>query len=198
MVGKDLPEDVQETIADIELSVEALGRMTLAVALLGSEFATKKESFHGGRQAAEKILHGVWPQAERAALSHGVGLHRGTIEAGMCMVAEPHAQGALAALVHNAIACCPTGSSVSVSLSARQGSMVFCVEDTGPPLAAEFQESAFTLAGQLVTKSRLDGRYSRGLGLYVAGRSAELAGARIAVIPSSNGSRFELSFPRAE
>lgn len=194
MVGRDLPEDVRETIVDIELSVEALGRMTLAVALLGSEFMGG-ESARAGRLAAEGILDAMWGQAERAALSHGVGLRRGLVERGVCTVVEPHAQGALAGLVHNAIGCCPPGSIVSVSLRAEDGRMIFSVEDDGPALAREFSESAFTLPGQIETKGRLDGRYSRGLGLYVAGRSAELAGAQIVVASVPKGNRFELVLP---
>ncbi|OQX67251.1 MAG: hypothetical protein B6A08_16185 [Sorangiineae bacterium NIC37A_2] len=194
MVSRDLPEDIRETIVDIELSVEALGRMTLAVALLGAEL-TGVDTARGGVHSAEKLLDLVWPQAERAAQSHGVGLRRGPSAKGSCAATEPHAQTALSALVHNAIACCPTGQFVTVSLEARDGTMVFSVEDPGPVLAPEFRESAFTMAGQTTTKGRLDGRYSRGLGLYVAGRSASLAGGTISVVEAPSGNCFELSFP---
>lgn len=194
MVSRDLPEDIRETIVDIELSVEALGRMALAVALLGAEL-TGIDTARGGLHSAERILDLAWPQAERAAQSHGVGLRRGSSARGSCLATEPHAQTALAALIHNAIACCPTGQVVTVSLDARDGVMVFSVEDPGPALASEFHHSAFTVAGQTTTKGRLDGRYSRGLGLYVAGRSALLSGGTITVVQAAQGNRFELSFP---
>ena len=42
------------------------------------------------------------------------------------------------------------------------------VQDEGEALAPELRDTAFTLHGQRVLKGRIDGRYSRFLGLFAA------------------------------
>jgi K+-sensing histidine kinase KdpD len=195
MASGEFSADVRETLADIELSIEALGRMTGVLDLLSAELresnpARTKTVFTGGA-----VLDAIWPAAARAAQSHGLRLVRGPVQPERAVGSESGVQAAVQALIHNAIMCAPARSEVRVSVERRNSEVVFAIEDDGPPLAQPYWDTAFTLKGPSETKSRLDGRYSRGLGLYVAGREASLCGVLLRVAQVPRGSRFEVALP---
>jgi len=48
------------------------------------------------------------------------------------------------------------------------GQVVIEVEDSGEAIAPELRDKAFTLEGQKALKGRIDGRYSRFVGLFAA------------------------------
>ena len=56
----------------------------------------------------------------------------------------------------------------TVRLYQQGGHVVIEVEDAGEAIAPELREMAFTLEGQQALKGRLDGRYSRFVGLFAA------------------------------
>ncbi|MGB5312751.1 MAG: hypothetical protein WBN38_11835, partial [Polyangiales bacterium] len=67
--------------------------------------------------------------------------------------------------------------------------VVIEVEDAGEAIAPELRDKAFTLEGQKALKGRLDGRYSRFVGLFAAavvldgvGGTIEAAGERGAAV----------------
>lgn len=58
--------------------------------------------------------------------------------------------------------------SATVRVYQRGGHVVIEVQDAGEAIAPELRDTAFTLAGQQALKGRLDGRYSRFVGLFAA------------------------------
>jgi K+-sensing histidine kinase KdpD len=196
MASADFSADVRETLADIELSIEALGRMTGVLDLLSSELRETHPVRARVAFSAAAILDAIWPSAARAAESHGLRLERGFVRPERALGSEHGVQAVVQALVHNAIMCAPAGSAVRVSVELLNSEIVFLIEDDGPPLAPAYRDTAFTLRGPSETKSRLDGRYSRGLGLYAAGREAALCGAELRVGHVAKGCRFEVALPR--
>jgi len=67
------------------------------------------------------------------------------------------------------------------------------VADSGYPLAEALTERTFSLSGQLDVKGAQGGRYSRGLGLFVAAAAATAAGARLTAEANERGARFILT-----
>jgi K+-sensing histidine kinase KdpD len=84
-----------------------------------------------------------------------------------------YAQGAQVAvevvdlLLHNTLANVPDPRA-AVRLYQQGGHVVIEVQDAGEAIAPELREMAFTLEGQQALKGRLDGRYSRFVGLFAA------------------------------
>ena len=84
-----------------------------------------------------------------------------------------YAQGAQVAvevvdlLLHNTLANVQDPRA-TVRLYQQGGQVVIEVQDAGEAIAPELREMAFTLEGQQALKGRLDGRYSRFVGLFAA------------------------------
>lgn len=84
-----------------------------------------------------------------------------------------YAQGAQVAvevvdlLLHNTLANVQDPRA-TVRLYQQGGQVVIEVQDAGAAIAPELREMAFTLEGQAALKGRLDGRYSRFVGLFAA------------------------------
>jgi K+-sensing histidine kinase KdpD len=68
---------------------------------------------------------------------------------------------------------------VKVRGGRENGDIFVEVEDEGKPLGPEFQESAFTLDGQVGLKGRAEGRYGRVAGLFAAAILAQAIESRI-------------------
>jgi signal transduction histidine kinase len=102
----------------------------------------------------------------------------------------------LANLVGNAFKYVPDGGRVRASASARDGRVLFAVEDDGPGIAPDMREAVFE-------RFRQDpGRPSRfggaGLGLSIARDLVALHGGEIRVRDSAlGGARLEVELPRA-
>lgn len=96
-------------------------------------------------------------------------------------------------LVDNAVRYSPSGSAVTVGLSAEAGAVVLFVLDEGPGIAPEKREEA------LRRFHRLDksGRHGSGLGLSIVARIAELHGAALTLCDGRNecGLRVDVRFP---
>lgn len=88
-----------------------------------------------------------------------------------------------------------SGSTIEASLSLASDNCQLSVTDQGSTLGPEDRERAFLASGQLVAKTNGNGRYSRGLGLYIASLSAEAAGARLVATSQGNANRFQLLVP---
>jgi len=196
MLGRNLPDDVRETIVDLELSTEALARMTHVLELLAGDL-TNAAPRPWTTFSLSTALDALWPPAERAATSHGVRVER-TAASERVESSEGSLQSALSALIHNAIMCAPPRSVVKISSFIEGDHVVIAIDDDGPQLAPSYRDLAFTPRGPIETKGKLEGRYSRGLGLYVAGREALLARATLRVQNPPRGNRFELVLRRAK
>lgn len=195
MVGADLSEDLKEAIVDLQLSLEVLGRITDTVEVLSHEL---RELPPPGvaRVSVKALLSALLPQVERAASSHGVSVVLAPFVDASVSVAEPSFSRALSHLLHNAVSLSPQRGRIDLSVVSRETEVGFFVADDGPKLAAGFERAAFSLEGQLDAKGRAEGRYSRGMALYMVGRSAALAGARIDVDSSGARSSIALWVPK--
>lgn len=194
MVGADLSEDLKEAIVDLQLSLEVLGRIADTVEVLSHELRALPVP-GTVRLSVKSTLTALLPAVERAAASHGVSVALAPFEEASVSVAEPSFSRALAHLLHNAISLAPPRSTVELAVVRRDREIGFVVRDEGPRLVGDFESAAFSLRGQLDAKGRAEGRYSRGMGLYMVGRSAALAGARIAVDSSGERSAIGLWVP---
>jgi K+-sensing histidine kinase KdpD len=194
MVGESLSTDVKETIADLQLSIEVLGRMADAIEVLSGELLAIS-SGQAVPVSAVGVVHAIWPAVERAGVSHNVRTGHKVSTDARGKAVEVHLRRALAALLHNAVACSPPGGTVLLTCEPAGSELVYRVDDSGHRLEREFRDVAFWASGQMVTKGKVEGRYSRGLGLYIAGRSARLAGVTLRVADVPVGNRFELVVP---
>jgi signal transduction histidine kinase len=88
-----------------------------------------------------------------------------------------------------------SGTLIELSLEVTRGECLVSVRDKGPQIALEDRERAFMAAGQLIAKTNGNGRYSRGLGLFVAALSAEAAGATLRVDSEASSNLFRLVVP---
>jgi K+-sensing histidine kinase KdpD len=95
-----------------------------------------------------------------------------------------YAQGAQVAvdvvdlLLHNTLANVPDPRA-TVRVYQQGGRVVIEVQDAGEALAPELRDIAFTLEGQHALKGRLDGRYSRFVGLFAASVALDGVGGAI-------------------
>jgi C4-dicarboxylate-specific signal transduction histidine kinase len=75
----------------------------------------------------------------------------------------------------------------------QQGARVLIeVEDAGEAIAPELRAEAFTLAGQKALKGRLDGRYSRFVGLFAAAVILDGVGGSIEADGESGAAIFRI------
>ncbi len=187
MFNENLSQDAQEAIADLRLSVEAMGRIVESLELvchdLKDQPAPSASSSHVG-----ELISGIWPQVQRAAESHGVELEldiSAVAELRILAGAAPFSR-ALAGLVHNALSVAPARSTVVLSGHREGSGLCFQVRDEGPVLSPKFLPAVFSAEGQVQFKTEIGARYSRGLGLFVVARSAHWAGA---VLRSGQGNQ---------
>ncbi len=85
----------------------------------------------------------------------------------------------------------------TVRVYQRGARVVIEVEDTGEAIAPELREAAFTLAGQKALKGRLDGRYSRFVGLFAAAVVLDGVGGTIEADGKKGAAIFRVFLPGA-
>jgi len=198
MMDNSFTEEMREALVDVQLSIEALSRIIDSVELISHDL--------GGHAAPEPtrlrvadMLKKVLPPVERAAASHGVQVTVEPLDMALerILVGEVYFSRALIALLLNAITAAPPRSTVRLEVVETPGEVVFRVKDDGEALDPNLADAALSAAGQVDIKTKKAGRYSRGLGLYVVVRCAELAGASLRVGSGSKGSVFDLVAKRA-
>ncbi len=82
-------------------------------------------------------------------------------------------------LVANSCQHSHTSKTVTVSAHVAPESVDFRIHDAGQPISEDLRELAFSLEGQDQVKSRIDGRYSRALGLFSVGLLAKALGVTV-------------------
>lgn len=87
--------------------------------------------------------------------------------------------------------------SATVRVYRQGGDVVVEVEDAGEAMAPELREAAFTLDGQKALKGRLDGRYSRFIGLFAAAVVLDGVGGRIEADGERGAAIFRVFLPEA-
>lgn len=81
-------------------------------------------------------------------------------------------------LLHNTLANLP-GGRAAIRVSKDGDAVLVELRDAGEPIAEDLRESAFTMAGQSSLKGRVDGRYSRFVGLFAAAVALNTVGGSI-------------------
>lgn len=193
MLTSEMKEEAREAIDDLQISVEAIGRIADGLELLGHELMGRANDPPTVHEVGT-ILRSVSKPALRSAKSHEVSLTFATSEqeAVRFRASEQSFSRALSALIHNALTVAPMKSEVTLRVRVEADQVIFRIEDAGPPLSPEMLESIGTAEAQNRLKSSRSARYSRGLGLFTAHHFARRAGAVLRVGESSQGSALEL------
>jgi signal transduction histidine kinase len=180
--------DVAEALADVDLATADLMR------------GLDHLSWIGRWMGGERALEGP-PGDVRAAIESALKKLPGTItkELGDVALDVPVAGVPLARLiellVRNSLAHADA-STVRVRARSGEGAVIVEIEDAGRAIAPELRASAFTIDGQQAIKSRLDGRYSRSVGLLAARALADAIGARLEADGADGAAIFRLTFSR--
>ena len=87
--------------------------------------------------------------------------------------------------------------SATVRVFQRGDRVVVEVQDAGEAIAPELRDGAFTLQGQTALKGRLDGRYSRFVGLFAAALILDAVGGEIEADGERGFAVFRISLPGA-
>lgn len=193
MLASEMKEEAREAIDDLQISVEALGRIADGLELLGHELAGRAGEA-SITQDVGSILRSVRKSAQRSAKSHGIALTFSTTdqEGLRFRASAPDFSRALSALIHNALTVAPQKTEVIVRVQERDARVVFRVEDSGPALTPEMLQLIATAPAQNRLKSERSARYSRGLGLFTALHFARRAGAELRIGEGATGSALEL------
>ena len=85
----------------------------------------------------------------------------------------------------------------TVRVYQQSGQVVVEVEDAGEAIAPELRATAFTLEGQKALKGRLDGRYSRFVGLFAAAAVLDGVGGTIEADGEKGAAVFRIHLPGA-
>lgn len=193
MLASEMKAEAQETIDDLQISVEALGRIADCLELLGHEL-TGRAAEPVLPQLVGSVLRSVKKAAQRSAKSHEIVLTFATDgqEELRFRAADQGFSRALSGLIHNALTVAPAKSEVTVRVRREGEAVIFRVEDGGPQLSPEMLESLSKAEAQNRLKSSRGARYSRGLGLFVVHHWASRSGAELRVGESTLGSALEL------
>ena len=99
-------------------------------------------------------------------------------------------------LLHNTRANDPDGHA-TVRVYQRGNHVVIEVQDGGEAIAPELRKAAFTLEGQQALKGRIDGRYSRFVGLFAAAVVLDGVGGTIEADGEKGAAIFRVFLPGA-
>jgi len=196
LVGLPQCEDTEtrEALDDASLSCECLVVIIDNLDVLARHLEAKP-SASTMRFSVLAVVQEALSRCERIAASHGCRLSfNAGAEVGAIQVRanRDFLVRSLVNLVLNSVQHA-SGTTIEVAVSVVAGDCQITVTDSGTPLAPEDRDRAFQASGQLVAKTNGNGRYSRGLGLFVASLSAEVASARVSVSTIGRSNRFQLT-----
>ena len=186
----------QEALDDASVSCEALAHIIDNLDIV-SQFLLGRRQASRIRISAAGVVSEVVGRCERIARSHGGQLHvpRDTLANDIYVRSNRDMLSrSLGNLVCNSVQH-GGGGTIRVSLRVDKLDCLITVADGGAPVVQELRDVAFTAKGQVAAKSSGGGRYSRGLGLFVATIAAEAAGARILASEEEGHNVFVLSVP---
>jgi signal transduction histidine kinase len=186
----------QEALDDAGVSCEALAHIIDNLDVV-SQFLLGRRQASRIRISVAGVISEVIGRCERIARSHGVLLHvpRETLATDIYVRSNREMLSrSLSNLVCNSIQH-GGGGAIRVSMAIEKLDCQVVVSDGGAPVVQDLRDSAFTAKGQVAAKSSGGGRYSRGLGLFVATIAAEAAGARVNAAEADGHNVFIMSVP---
>ncbi len=198
LVGLPQCEDTEtkEALDDASLSCECLVVIIDNLDVLARHLEGKPNA-STMRFSVLAVLQEAVSRCERIAASHGCRLSFNADAAAAAIQVRANRDFLVRSLVNlllNSVQHA-SGSTIELAVALSAGDCQITVTDGGALLAPEDRERAFMASGQLVAKTNGSGRYSRGLGLFVASLAAEVAGVRLSVTPIGRANRFQLSVP---
>jgi signal transduction histidine kinase len=198
LVGLPQCEDTEtrEALDDASLSCECLVVIIDNLDVLARHLEGKP-SAPTMRFSVLAALQEAVSRCERIAASHGCRLNLEASAASAAIQVRANRDFLVRCVVNlllNSVQHA-SGSTIELGASVSASDCQITVTDGGALLAPEDRERAFMASGQLVAKTNGSGRYSRGLGLFVASLSAEAAGARLSAATIGRSNRFQLLVP---
>jgi signal transduction histidine kinase len=146
--------------------------------------------------ACTEIVASVMASMESLAVQKGIRLvaaplaSDATVQTNASMVTR-----ILENLVSNGLKFSPRGTEVRVEIAARQGEVVFAVQDQGPGISADDQGRLFQKFMKLTARPT-GGEHSNGLGLAIVKKLAERLGGQVGVQSQlGKGARFWVALP---
>jgi len=186
--------EVFEVLDDAVVSCDSLAHITENIDVLARYLAGEREAACVRLSMAPVVADAI-SRCSRLAQSHGCRIvPLADVDASPIHVHSNRTflTRAIDNLICNGIqyGC---GTDILIGLSHDAEYCRVTVTDSGYPLADSLRERTFSLSGQLDTKGVQGGRYSRGLGLFVASAAATAAGATLVAEASEKGARFVLT-----
>lgn len=187
--------DVQETLADIKLAAESLLRMIDNHAAIGQLESPNAAALPRAPVPLGDCVRVVVERAQALMRAQGIALAVRTPPE------EVHVAGDRALfellvenLLANAARHVRRGKGAALVVEARGPLAALTLEDDGPPFGPV--ERDLSREGQAQIKLPHDGRYSRGLGLYVVGLVTRAFGGAAATGAADARAALTLTFPR--
>lgn len=184
-VGAVADNDVAEALADVDLATADLMRGLDHLSWIGRWLAGER-ALEGPPGDARAAIENALKKLDVVAEISGAPL---TVRAGGAALTR-----LVDILVRNSLANAAPAT-VRVRARSEEGSVIIEIEDGGRAIAPELRAIAFTLAGQHVIKSRVDGRYSRSVGLLAARALADAIGAEIEADGTDGAAIFRIRAP---
>jgi two-component system, sensor histidine kinase and response regulator len=185
---RGLPENARSSAAHIRSAAQQLGRMILNLLDISKADEGKLEP-RWSNVNVRALVTAVLGEQELAAQARGVSL-QSAIEVDRLRADEDLLRRTLANLVENAIRNAPSGTAVTVSVSARDGGSELQVSDAGRGIPPEMREKIFDPFVQVDSGDWSLSRGGRGLGLTFCRLAVEAHGGRIWVEDAVPGARF--------
>lgn len=198
LVGLPQCEDAEtrEALDDASLSCECLVVIIDNLDVLARHLEGKP-SAPTMRFSVLAALQEAVSRCERIASSHGCRLNLEANAASAALQVRANRDFLVRSLVNlllNSVQHA-SGSTIDLAFIAAGAECQITITDSGAALAPDEREHAFMASGQLVAKTNGVGRYSRGLGLFVASLSASVASARLSATSLGRANRFQLLVP---
>jgi signal transduction histidine kinase len=179
-------------VEDIGVSCTMLGHLLDNAELLARELSgTYRVELT--RVGLAEIVDRVVRELKEVAKSHGTTVVvQGEITPELCVVS--HRDLLARVLLNFAYNGIQHGAGTPVRIVVRRAGakVVVSVEDDGVPIAPELYDTIFTAQGQVKGRSQEQGRYSRGLGLFVAGAAARWAGGKPKATATLTGNALQI------
>jgi len=175
--------DGRDAISDLMVACDGLNLIIDNLDLLGRSLRPPEPSPRRA-QRVEALVSDTVQRCARLAVSHGVDVVVDLPVELSGVAVGSHGDGvakALANLLQNSLQHGPYGSKVVLSAERREPYVVIRVLDTGTRVDPDSADVAFSMEGQIHSKSTGCGRYGRGLGLYAAAECAKSGGASVKI-----------------